>query len=150
VGFNFTRSDFRYVGFFYFCTLLFTARVAGQALQKWAPQHWLPPFDAFQGSDLSYGVLLTIQLFILVFMLLVCLRVAQARLEPRRRIGRILLAFGFVYAAGSLARMALGLGISTAPAWFSVWIPATLHIVLAGFILGLALYHLRAHPKVTS
>lgn len=42
------------------CTLSFAARVAGQVLQSILPQPWLPPFEAFQASNLPYWALPTL------------------------------------------------------------------------------------------
>lgn len=50
---------------------------------------------------------------------------------------------GGVYMLGSLLRIVVGLVLPTAPAWFSTWIPALFHVVLAGFMLTLSYYHLR-------
>ena len=63
-------------------TLLFAARVLGQALQRWWPQSFMPPFDAFQGSGLPYPVLLFAQLIILALMMRAALRVGVGALSP--------------------------------------------------------------------
>ena len=124
-------------------TLLFSLRVAAQALQFWKPQSFLPAFGDFQGSSLGYSTLLTIQLVILALMLSTCLRVAGASSVPRAGLGRGLAWFGGIYMAGSVTRIAVGLGVPSAPAWFSAWIPAFFHLVLAAFVLTAAHYHLR-------
>ena len=111
-------------------TFLFSLRVAGQAVQRWAPQSWLPPFDAFQGSNLPYGFLLLAQLAILAAMIFCNIR--------RPRGGPVLLWFGAIYMTGSVLRIVVGLALPSAPAWFSTWIPAVFHLVLAGYVLGLA------------
>jgi hypothetical protein len=111
-------------------TLLFSLRVAGQAIQLWAPQPWLPPFDAFQGSNLPYPFLLASQIVILGVMVYCNVR--------RPRGGRAIRWFGIIYMAGSLARIAIGVAVPSAPAWFSTWIPAAFHVVLAGYVLTLA------------
>jgi len=114
-------------------TFLFALRVAGQAIQRWAPQPWLPEFGAFQGSNLSYPLLLATQLLILAAMGFYALR------PPRGpRAGRILLWLGGLYMAGSITRIVVGLTVPSAPAWFSTWIPALFHLVLAGYVLALA------------
>ena len=124
-------------------TALFLLRVAGQAIQRWLPQPWLPPFGAFQGSGLPYAVLLSAQLAILAVMLHVCWRVRSGALLPNARVGRILAWCGGLYMAGSCLRIAVGLALPGAPAWFTAWIPAAFHPVLAGFVLVTADYHLR-------
>jgi hypothetical protein len=126
-------------------TGLFALRVAGQAVQFWMPQAFLPAFAAFQGSNLSYPTLLLAQLLILALMLRTCLRIGSGRSMPDRRVGHGLAWFGGIYMAGSVARIAVGIAVPSAPAWFSTWIPAFFHLVLAGFVLTAAHYHLR-HP----
>jgi len=121
-------------------TLLFAARVVAQALQRVWPQDWLPAFDAFQGSRLPYWALLGAQLAILGAMLRICVRVWQGRFRASRATARVLTWLGSVYMAGSLLRVAVGLWVSGAPAWFSAWIPAVFHLVLAGWVLILAAY----------
>ena len=123
-------------------TGLFGLRVAGQAVQFWMPQSFLPTFDLFQGSNLRYSTLLLIQLLILGLMLRTCLRVGGGISVPDRRLGRGLAWFGGIYMAGSVARIAVGIAVPSAPAWFSTWIPAFFHLVLAGFVLTAAHYHL--------
>lgn len=122
--------------------LLFALRVAGQAVQRWQPQAFLPPFEEFQGSGMPYPALLTIQLVILAVMGRICWRVRSGALDPRRRTGAILRAFGGVYMAGSLARIAVGLLMPDAPGWFTAWIPAFFHVVLATFVMVVAHCHL--------
>jgi len=96
-------------------SFLFALRLLGQAVQRWAPQDFLPVFGAFQGSELPYWLLLSAQL-------------AWA---------------GVIYMAGSLARIAVGLAVPAAPDWFRTWIPAVFHVVLAAYVLTLALCHRR-------
>ena len=121
-------------------TFLFSLRVAGQAIQRWAPQPWLPPFDAFQGSNLPYAVLLGSQVAILAAMAFCNLR--------RPAGGRVLFWFGVIYMTGSLARIAVGLAVPDAHPWFRAWISAVFHIVLAAYLLLLsapARFHSRRH-----
>ena len=59
----------------------------------------------------------------------------------RPRGGPVLLWFGIVYMAGSVVRIIVGLAVPAAPAWFSAWIPALFHVVLAGYVLALARFH---------
>jgi hypothetical protein len=125
-------------------SFLFGLRVAGQALQRWAPQPFLPAFETFQGSSLPYGVLLASQLVILSAMLWYAYRVQGRRLRPSLRAGRLLLWIGGIYMAGSLARIVVGIALPEAPAWFTAWIPAFFHLVLASYVLTLGCYHRRA------
>lgn len=122
---------------------LFALRVVGQAVQRWQPQAYLPRFEEFQGSGIPYPALLAIQLTILVVMGRICWRVQSGTMAPRFRAGAFLRAFGGVYLAGSLARIAIGLLVPEAPRWFTAGIPAFFHLVLATFVLVVAHCHLR-------
>jgi hypothetical protein len=119
-------------------TLLFALRVLAQALQRWLPQAFLPSFERFQGSNLSYPMLLTAQVLILIAML----GYSWKAQRNERRLINTLSCFGAIYMIGSVARIAIGLTISSAPPWFSAWISAVFHLVLAGYLLTLAwTYH---------
>ena len=122
-------------------TLLFAMRVAGQAIQRWMPQPGLPPFEAFQGSALPYGVLLVAQLSILAVMVFYTMRIARCRLAPSHRAGVVLAWLGGIYMAIALTRVAIGLWVPDVASWFTVWIPALLHVVLASCVLTFAYYH---------
>lgn len=125
-------------------SLLFMLRVLGQLIQRWFPQAWLPPFDSFQGSGLPYWLLLSVQLLILAAMVRYSRQVQTGRLLAQPRVGTALLWLGSVYMAGSLMRILVGLVVPSAPAWFSTWIPALFHVVLAGYVLTLAFCRRRA------
>jgi hypothetical protein len=125
-------------------TLAFALRVAGQALQRWSPQSFLPPFSEFQGSHLSYPVLLTAQLLILAAMLRWSWKVQRGTWSAGRRAATVLFRCGSLYMAASIARLGVGLGVPAAPAWFSAWISGVFHLVLAGFVLTLAVLQRRA------
>jgi len=124
-------------------TAAFFLRISAQALQYGFPQPFLPPFDDFQGINLPYAVLLASQLLILGAMLYNCVKLQANALQPSRRIGHVLLWFGSVYMAGSVLRLLVGVAMPAALVWFRAWIPAVFHIVLAGFVLTLASYHLK-------
>lgn len=123
-------------------SLLFALRVLGQAVQFWTTVPWLPGFESFQGSGLPYWALLLAQILILSFMVQRSSRVHRGRVVPRRETGRVLMLLGGVYLSGSLGRIAIGL-LPGAPRWFRAWIPGAFHVVLAGYVVTLAGYHLR-------
>ena len=122
---------------------LFGLRVAGQAIQYWAPHPALPPFEAFQGSGLPYALLLSVQLVVLAWMGHLARQVSTGRMHPRLRTGRVLAWLGRLYFACMLARLAIGLAFDTGSAWFEAWIPAVFHLALAAFVLTLSAYHRR-------
>jgi hypothetical protein len=119
-------------------SLLFALRVAGQAIQRWVPQSFLPPFAAFQGSRLPYPVLLAAQLAILAAMVVSCRRVLAASQTRSRRKSMVLTWMGAVYLTLSVLRIAIGVALPAAPAWFRAWISEFFHLVLAAFVLSLA------------
>jgi hypothetical protein len=121
---------------------MFGARVLGQMLQRWMPQPFLPPAEAFQGSSLPYGVLLSTQLVILAAMLYLTIRMQTGSLVPSRRLGVGLAWAGGIYMVFSVGRIAVGVVLPEANPWFRTWIPAFFHLVLAGFVLTVSLYHL--------
>jgi sterol desaturase/sphingolipid hydroxylase (fatty acid hydroxylase superfamily) len=119
-------------------TVLFGFRVAGQAMQRWRPQSWLPDFTSWQGSSLTYPPLLATQLAILPAMIAACVRASRGRAvlpQPARRAVR---AFGWLYLGASLARLGIGLAWPGADPWFTAWIPVAFHIDLALFVLLLS------------
>jgi hypothetical protein len=48
--------------------------------------------------------------------------------------------------AGAMTRLAIGLALPNAPAWFTAWISGAFHVVLATFVLALARYHWVSDP----
>ena len=130
-----------YAASLWLLAILFAMRVFGQALQLWAPQPFLPPFDVFQGSNLPYWLLLPVQVLILSVMITFARRVQTGSLALRVRPGTVLTWAGWIYMTVSVARIVVGLSTPAAPAWFSTWIPAVFHVVLAAYVLTLAYYH---------
>lgn len=120
---------------------LFALRVAAQLVQFVSSVPMLPAFDAWQGSGLDYPVLLASQLAILVIMIRGAIWVAR-RAPGFPRVGVWLLALGSVYFAAMAARLVLGLTVLEHVPWFAKPLPAAFHLVLAGYVLTLAHYHL--------
>jgi hypothetical protein len=130
----------------YSLTFLFLIRVVGQAIQRWSPRTSLPAFNDFQGSGLPYAALLAAQLVILALMIWAAYRVGAGTLNLSRRESAVLTGFAGLYMAGSVLRIGIGLAVPNAPQWFKAWIPATFHLILAGFVITLALYCRRRLP----
>jgi hypothetical protein len=123
-------------------TTLFALRVAGQMVQRWIPQSWLPPFAEWQGSTIAYPALLAIQFVILGAMACAASGAWSGATRPRRATMLWAAALGAVYMLASIARIAIGYLVDAAPAWFTARISGAFHIVLASFVLALAAYHL--------
>jgi hypothetical protein len=123
---------------------LFGLRVAAQALQRFVPIDSLPSYEAFHSPALPYWLLLAIQLFLFALMCSITYDVALCNRRRNPHAARVLAWIGAVYLTGSLARIAAGLTLEHPPAWFTSWIPALFHVLLAAFVLTLAAYHATA------
>lgn len=121
-------------------TLAFAARVAGQALQKWAPVSFLPSFDDFQGSGLPYPGLLGAQIVILAIAATVIARMYSGKNLMSPRLVIPVAVFGALYFAVMAVRLVLGLSVLSDSGWFSTWIPTVFHLVLAGKLLLISAY----------
>ncbi|MCE2392274.1 MAG: hypothetical protein J4G09_12465 [Proteobacteria bacterium] len=111
--------------------LAFLGRVAGQAVQRWAPLEFLPPFEAWQGSGLPYPALLASQIAIAAGALWAAARMYAGRRVLARRWSAPLLALAAVYFAAMFARIVLGLTLLSESDWFTAWISGAFHLVLA-------------------
>jgi hypothetical protein len=120
-------------------TFLFAGRVLAQAIQRWWPQPFLPTFGRFQGSGLAYPLLFSSQLVILALMVWMAGLVTSGSWHPAPRRLRALSIFGCLYMAASVLRILIGWLMPTAPEWFRAWIPGFFHLVLAGFVITMAL-----------
>lgn len=121
-------------------TVAFTARVAGQALQKWAPVSFLPPFDDFQGSGLPYPALLGAQVAILAIAATVIARMGGGKRLISPRLIVPIAVVGALYFTVMAVRLVLGLSVLSHSGWFSTWIPTVFHLVLAGKLLLISAY----------
>lgn len=120
-----------------------------QAIQRFVPQSFPPPFEAFQGSRLPYPLLLSAQTAILAWMAAICGRVLTHSQTRSGRTSTALSWIGSAYMAASVLRIAIGLATPAAPAWFRAWISDVFHLVLAAFVLSAArLYRLPRSPAV--
>jgi uncharacterized membrane protein YozB (DUF420 family) len=123
--------------------LLFAARVAAQLVQRIWPSPHLPAFDAWQSGLLPYWLLVAAQLAILAVLAHQIARIWRGSAARHRRAGAILLVLGALYMAGSLFRLAAGATFLSGDRFFSAWLPAMFHVVLASIVLILADYHFR-------
>ena len=125
---------------------LFLARVAGQAVVAFGNVSFLPGMSHWYSGLLPYPLLLPVQVAILVLQTLVCAQFARGRgalVAPRRpRLGRVLIAFAAVYAAGMVVRYALTMGWNPERRWFGPGtIPSVFHVLLAAYIATVGHYH---------
>lgn len=113
----------------------FLVRVAGQAVQRWFPQDFLPAFEAWQGSGMPYPALLACQVVILALLgAAICSMVHRARLLNAMG-SRFVIVIGCVYFALMLARLLLGLTLLGDSGWFTAWISSLLHLSLAVVVI---------------
>ena len=128
-------------------TAAFFLRVAGQAIQRWMPQPWLPPFAEWQGSTTPYPLLVATQSVILVLMLATAIRVARGKQARRPRAARWWWWAGGIYMAASIARIVFGLLVPDAPHWFTARVSESFHLVLAAYVLAVAWHHSTAGTR---
>lgn len=127
-------------------TALFSLRVLGQLVQRWLPQPWLSPFAAWQGSDIPYPELLALQAVVLGAMACATYGAWTGTMTPGRRAMQWSARLGAIYMVAAIARVAIGVGIPSAPAWFTARISGAFHVVLAAFVLALSRYHFARDP----
>ena len=124
-------------------SVAFLFRVVGQAVQRWAPLPFLPPFDAWQGSGLPYGILLATQIIILGALGYVLTGMAQGRRMLGRRASRIVIGVGALYFAVMAVRLLIGITLAPDSHWFTAWISTALHLALATIIIIWGWHQLR-------
>src|SRR5690606_13990011 len=117
----------------------FGVRVLAHAFQVVAATDRLPPVAAWQGSGLPYPLLLLSQLTILAVMGWSLVRVARGQpVFPAGRAGWAL-ALGALYFAAMAFRLLAGLTVLADVPWFAAPLPTSFHLVLALFLMLLAL-----------
>jgi sterol desaturase/sphingolipid hydroxylase (fatty acid hydroxylase superfamily) len=119
---------------------LFALRVLAQAIQVVSPVTWLPPFEAWQGSGLPYGLLLLSQLVILLAMAAALWAIARDAVRPAPWAWRLCLVVGSLYFGAMALRLLLGLTLLAEGPWFASWLPSLFHLVLASFLLLFGVY----------
>jgi hypothetical protein len=128
-------------------TVLFTLRVAGQALVAFFHVQFLPPMEQWYSGLLPYPILLPIQLLLIVIMSKIIADFARGVgwfTIPRKRLGLILEWLSYLYAGSMILRYTLTMAWHPERRWFGGTIPIWFHILLAGFLYTLGHYHRRA------
>ena len=120
----------------------FLFRVGAQALQAWRPVRGLPGFGGWDSATVPYAALLLGQAVVVLVCLRVIWRIAAGTTRPRPRLGRLLLVFGVIYFGGMAVRLILGFTLLSHVNWFDAPLPSLFHLVLAGFVIELARFHL--------
>ena len=120
---------------------LFVFRVTAQLLVLRFDIGFLPSFDAWHSALLPYPLLVGLQLTIIALCIFLCIRLYRGNITPQRKLGKTLLIFGSLYFSIMLLRLTLGLTVLASHAWFSHYLPAFFHFVLASFVLVLGHFH---------
>lgn len=116
-------------------SVVFLLRVAGQAIQRWFPVEFLPPFEAWQGSGLPYSVLLACQIVTLALLTSTIRGMVRQRRVLSATASRCVVVIGFVYFSGMGLRLILGVTLFDGNRWFTAWISAALHLDLAAIVI---------------
>lgn len=125
----------------------FLFRVGAQFVQWLRPTPLLPPFEAWHSTTLPYGALLALQAATALVMATIVARVATCVVRSNARWGKGLLAFGLLYFVFKLFRLVAGLTFWSDHPWWGAVLASVFHLVLAAFVLVLALYHLRGSRR---
>ena len=121
-------------------TTAFLLRVIGQAVQRWTPVEFLPPFDDWQGSSLPYAVILSAQIAILAIAVYVTRRMATGANVVGARWASRIMTLGIIYFAAMATRIVLGLTLLPDVGWFTSWISSSFHLVLALQVVLIGVY----------
>ncbi|MDB6168860.1 MAG: hypothetical protein JWM88_1724 [Verrucomicrobia bacterium] len=119
----------------------FFFRVTAQAVQRYSPVDFLPPFTAWHSGVLPYETLLFLQLLILGAMVVTDVRLALGRVVPRRATAEMLLSLGAFYFSFMLFRFGASLTFAEREPFLGSPIPAFFHLVLSGWLIALGMYH---------
>jgi len=125
-------------------TLLFSFRVAGQALVAFFGVAWLPAMEHWYSGLIPYPALLVIQIVMLLVMTKISSDVCRASgffATLRPSWSRYLVGFSAIYAAAMALRYVLTMIFRPEMRWYGRTIPIVFHFVLAGFVFVLGRFH---------
>jgi len=104
----------------------------------------LPPMEKWHSGLLPYPLLVVSQILIIILYGKICIEFSKGEgfwVNARRGLGKGLLLFGSVYAAGMLLRYIIRMIIFSEERWFGGAIPIFFHWVLALFLLIVGYFH---------
>ena len=125
---------------------LFCARILGQLLVATLGVSFLPPMEEWFSGLIPYTRLLASQLVIIVLFGWVTTQFSRGRgwvARPNLSLGRGLAVFGTLYLGVMVIRYVIRMTLYPPERWTGGSIPIFFHWVLAGFLLTVALFHLR-------
>ncbi len=124
--------------------ILFIARVLAQLIQLIFPVSFLPEFHIWQSGALPYHILIVLQIILIYLMVRITRAYLGERVIPRRGVGKFATTIGVLYFLLMIFRMVAGLTFAQNNHWLHAPLPTLFHYVLAGFVITIGLYHLRA------
>ena len=127
------------------CSVLMLLRVAGQVMVFLRAPSWLPPMGQWQSGLVPYWFLLSAQAVVLGLMFWIAADVARGSgywFQPWPRLGRIVLAWSYLYATAMTVRYVIRMARRPDQRWFGGTIPIIFHVVLAIFQWTFARYQL--------
>jgi hypothetical protein len=126
------------------CAAAMLLRVVGQLVVVLRAPAWLPPMEHWQSGLVPYRMLVATQAIVLVLMFWISTDFARASgvwVQPLPRLGRVVLAWSYLYAGAMVVRYTVRMVRRPAERWFGGTIPIIFHTVLAFFQWTFALYH---------
>jgi uncharacterized protein len=126
------------------CTVLMLLRVLGQLIVATRAPRWLPPIDQWQSGLVPYWFLLTMQTVVLILMFWISMDFVRASgvwVQPLADLGRVVLAWSYLYAGAMAARYVIRMARRPDQRWLGGTIPIIFHCVLALFQWTFAQYH---------
>jgi hypothetical protein len=125
-------------------SVLMLGRVVGQLVVFLRAPSWLPPMAQWQSGLVPYWFLLFTQVVVLVLMISIAddfTRHAGFWVRPMPLLGRIVLAWSYLYASAMVVRYAARMARRPDQRWTGGTIPIIFHVVLAAFQWTFAQYH---------
>ena len=126
------------------CAIAMLLRVLGQLVVYLRAPRWLPPMAQWQSGLVPYRTLLATQAVVLLLMFWIAADFARESglwVQPLPRLGRIVLAWSYLYAGAMVLRYAVRMTRRPSDRWFGGTIPIIFHTVLAFFQWIFARYH---------
>ncbi len=126
------------------CSVLMFLRVIGQLVVFLRAPAWLPPMAQWQSGLVPYSFLLSTQAVVLFLMFWIASdfwRGSGFWVQPLPRLGRIVLAWSYLYAGAMVVRYVIRMARKPDERWLGGTIPIIFHSVLAAFQWTFGQYH---------
>ena len=126
------------------CSVLMFLRVIGQLVVFLRAPAWLPPMAQWQSGLVPYSFLLSTQAVVLFLMFWIASDFSRGSgfwVQPLPRLGRIVLAWSYLYAGAMVVRYVIRMARQPDQRWLGGTIPIIFHSVLAVFQWTFGQYH---------